>query len=163
MKEIPLTKGHVAQVDEKNYAWLARFTWHAHVRPSGCVHACTWVRTPGGKRMAYMHRMILGLKFGDKRQGHHVNGDGRNNLEVNLRLANHRTNQQAICRKRRGSSSRFRGVSWCRLRRKWQVHIGVEGVPHYLGLFEFEEDAARARDKVALELFGPHAQLNFPT
>ena len=57
-------------------------------------------------------------------------------------------------------SSRFMGVSWNKDIRKWQAYIQVDGVQHHLGLFENEEEAARARDAAAVELFGSFARLN---
>lgn len=37
-----------------------------------------------------------------------------------------------------------------------------KGKPHHVGSFEYEVEAARARDYRAVELFGEFARLNFP-
>jgi hypothetical protein len=52
-------------------------------------------------------------------------------------------------RKRNGCTSQYRGVSWNSQRRKWQAEIKAAGRRRRLGLFENEEDAARAYDAVA--------------
>jgi hypothetical protein len=58
-------------------------------------------------------------------------------------------------------SSKYKGVFWHSLAKKWQAGIGCYGEAFYLGLFLVEEDAARAYDKKAKELFGEFACLNF--
>jgi hypothetical protein len=59
----------------------------------------------------------------------------------------------------RGGISRYKGVS--RNREKWQARIKVDGKQSHLGIFTDEEDAARAYDAAARELFGEFAYLNF--
>jgi hypothetical protein len=67
MKTIPLTQGKVALVDDEDYPELSKFRWCA-VR-----HRNTWYAVRGesadGRRLTVrMHRQILGLGHGDKRQ-----------------------------------------------------------------------------------------------
>ncbi len=57
-------------------------------------------------------------------------------------------------------SSRFVGVY--RHGNKWQAHITCRGKYYYLGLFDDEVAAAKARDRKAWELHGEFAYLNFP-
>lgn len=56
-----------------------------------------------------MHRTILGLGAGDKRQVDHWDHDGLNNRRSNLRIASQRDNSRNV-RKHHGAS-RFKGVS----------------------------------------------------
>eukprot|EP00798_Chlamydomonas_sp_ICE-L_P008772 gene8772-33639_t len=61
----------------------------------------------------------------------------------------------------RGSSS-YRGVT-AHPSGRWESRIGVPGSKHiYLGLFEGEEDAARAYDRALVRLRGAGATTNFP-
>jgi hypothetical protein len=90
----------------------------------------------------------------------HRDRNGLNNTKQNLRLA---TRSQNNCNTmhRRGSS-KYRGVSREKETGKWKCKICFNGICIYLGLFEAEEDAARAYDKAAKELHGEFASLNFP-
>jgi hypothetical protein len=49
-----------------------------------------------------------------------------------------------------------------RKRDKWEVSIRYRGEYFYLGRFDDEVEAAKARDRKAHELHGPYAYLNFP-
>lgn len=62
----------------------------------------------------------------------------------------------------RGSVSHFKGVSWHRHTEKWVAQLTVHGRQRHLGIFDAEEDAARAYDAAALELLGADTFLNFP-
>lgn len=61
------------------------------------------------------------------------------------------------CRALKGFSSRFRGVR-LHVDGRWDAYVFRNGQHVHLGLFEVEEQAARARDRAV----GPKAKLNFP-
>lgn len=46
---------------------------------------------------------------------------------------------------------------------RWQAQIQAESRHRHLGYFDSAEDAARAYDGAARELFGEFARLNFPS
>ena len=63
------------------------------------------------------------------------------------------------------TKSSFRGVSWCKLSRKWKAKIAL-GVKHklggkskHLGIFDDDQEAARAYDAEARK---HERKLNFP-
>jgi len=59
--------------------------------------------------------------------------------------------------------SGFKGVNWSGERtRRWQARIMRDGKRIFLGNYDTPEEAARAYDTAARELFGEHAWLNFP-
>lgn len=67
-------------------------------------------------------------------------------------------------RKQSNRSSDYIGVGWHSGGHKWRARCRDERtkIEYHLGLFDSEEDAARAYDRKALALFGPTARLNFP-
>ena len=60
------------------------------------------------------------------------------------------------------TTSKYKGVHLNPKLNKWAVEVKCEGKRINLGLFENEEEAARAYDAKALELFGEFAAINFP-
>ena len=85
MKLISLTQNKFACIDSKNYKWLNQFNWQAQKIKN------TWYATCHiNGEYVYMHRLILGLKFGDGLQVDHRDHCGLNNRICNLRIC---TNQ----------------------------------------------------------------------
>jgi len=115
---------------------------------------------PGGKiKVVQMHRMILGLESGDKRQSDHKDHNGLNNKRNNLRVCTHAQNQQNR-KPRKNGSSVFKGVSWHKKSKKWRACIQIDGRTVHLGLFRSETEAATAYDEVANTIHGEFALLN---
>ena len=106
-----------------------------------------------------MHRAILNAPKGLLVD--HIDGNGLNNRKSNLRLCTFAQNAHNS-RPRRNSSSRYKGVCWHKLKKKWTVSIYKGGKRTYLGYYDDEIEAALAYDRKAEELFGEFAYLNFP-
>jgi hypothetical protein len=85
-REIVLTKGQVAIVDEADVPLLGPWKWRANWDKT--TQSFYAVRTEGWKRKysISMHRTILGLPFGDPRIGDHINHDTLDNRRSNLRI-----------------------------------------------------------------------------
>jgi len=155
VRHIALTRGMFAIVDAWNYEQLNQYRWFA-MKGDRTFYA---IRNDPQRGTVLMHREITGAPKGVPVD--HINGYGLNNCVGNLRLC---TPSQNNCNRgphRRGSS-RFRGVYWHKQARKWAASICFRGVHHHLGLFEDEVEAARTRDRKAIELHGEFAWLNFP-
>ena len=106
----------------------------------------------------YMHRLILDV---DKKiYIDHVNRDGLDNRESNLRIAT-RSQNAMNTNKRNYGSSKYKGVGWSSERGKWRAVICKDGLRKHLGYFSVEEDAASAYDEAAIEWFGEFAAPNF--
>lgn len=161
MREIPLTQGKVALVDDEDFELVSRYKWWLH-RVKCTAYAITG-RTGRANKQVFMHRLILGAATGQ--QCDHRNSNGLDNRRSNLRACTHQQNQQNRRKQRQRSgkpcSSRFKGVCWQKEHRCWRVHITHNGNVMHLGYFHSEHDAARAYDAKATELFGEFALLNF--
>ena len=85
---------------------------------------------------------------------------------INCRWAS-RTQQMANTRKRRQANrtSQYKGVQRIKTSRikPWRAIITIEGRPKHLGCFATEQEAARAYDARAVELYGEFASTNFGT
>lgn len=153
IRYIALTRGLYATVDAADYEWLNKRKWYA--QPGGCRGGFYAARTKNGRSIS-MHREIMKPK--DDEVVDHVNGHGLNNRRRNLRVCTQLQNSQN--NRRAHGKSRFRGVF--PRGRKWEACIQYDGQPFYLGLFDDEIEAAKARDRKAVELGGEFAYRNLP-
>lgn len=160
MKQIPLTKGYVAVVDDEDFERVNARKWHALVGKSRAVYAERTVRGEDGKQShLLMHRFILGITD-PKVEVDHRDHDGLNNRRGNLRACSKLQNQHNQ-QKPRGKSSKFKGVSWFKHCRRWAAQIMVKGKAINIGYYKTELEAARAYDAAAKEHFGEFAHVNF--
>lgn len=135
-KEIPLTQGKVALVDDEDYPTVIKYRWCA-VKDTHTFYALRNILAPTGKRHNIrMHRMILNLPEGVISD--HINGNGLDNRRKNLQIV---TNRQNCQNKHTKKSSRYPGVSWNKSHRKWVANIRVGCKIHYLGDFDQETKA----------------------
>ena len=160
MKEIPLTQDKVALVDDEDYLSLINHKWNAHKDNGGhlYVYSSTYINKKHG--VMKMHRYILGLKKDDGKLTDHMNGNGLDNRKCNLRICTKSENNMNQAKTR--GTSKYKGVSWCKNRKKWCAQIKLNQKQYFIGYFLLEIDAAMAYDKKAVELFGSFARLNFP-
>jgi hypothetical protein len=159
MREIPLTQGQVALVDDEDYERLSAFKWQVR-RGRYTFYAQRGVTVSAGvQRTVQMHRVILDAPR--DMDVDHRDGNGLNNQRENLRLCTNTENQR---NKRRyvNNTSGYKGVHWAKNVGKWWAYIHVDGAYKNLGYFTSKEDAARAYDEAAVKYYGEFAFLNKP-
>lgn len=161
MKEIPLTKGRIALVDDEDYEWAMQWCWCACGKPGkeyamrGTGNLVNGVKV---QRFIYLHREIL-RRMG--KEGHsisdHHDRNRMNNRRYNLRPSDFQKNLANASIQKRNTSG-FKGVSWCKSRNKWvaQIHSreALERKKTFLGYFDDPAEAGKAYAAVAKKDYG---------
>lgn len=133
MKEIKLTQGRVALVDDNDFERINQFKWYFS-------HGYAMKDTR--KERTYMHRLIVGASKGQIVD--HINRNSLDNRRTNLRLVTQSGNIFNTGMWKHNTSG-FRGVTWNKRDKKWQAQIKKMQKNHILGKFDKIEDAVRAR------------------
>jgi len=154
MREIQLTRGKVAIVDDEDYDELSKFSWFCS--SNGYVGRNN--STVGGKpvpKQTLMHMQIIGNLEGF--QIDHINRNKLDNRRCNLRHVTHQQNMQNIAGH---GASQYKGVRWRKHCKKWQARSHYGGREHHIGYYDTEKEAAIAYNAVAAKQQGEYACLN---
>lgn len=155
MKQIPLTKGYIALVDDEDYDHLCVFKWCF----DGSGYAIRGVTLPNGRRSTIrMHRHIMGNPKGLEID--HIDNNRLNNQRSNLRICT-RVENSCNMSKPKINTSGYKGLRFCKRTNKWVAQIKHHKIARSIGYFNTKEEAARAYDKAAKDLHGSFAKLNF--
>tara|TARA_R110000744_G_scaffold7342_1_gene25273 strand:+ start:11992 stop:12486 length:495 start_codon:yes stop_codon:yes gene_type:complete len=107
----------------------------------------------GERRRIYPHQLVANAFLNHINCGHkivvdHIDNNPKNNRLDNLQLISSRENHSKD-KFRKGKTSKYTGVWWCKKQGKWRSAIRIDGKRKYLGSFVEEEDAAQAyQDKL---------------
>lgn len=156
MKQIPLTQGKFALVDDEDYNYLMQFTWFLQkTHTSDLFYAGTNINIRGISERVMMHTMIMGFPpIVD-----HLNGNGLDNTRKNLRPATAQFNSYNRGANKNNTSG-FKGVHFCKgaVDKPWQARIGFRGARHSLGYYATAEEAHEAYKAAANKLHGEFAK-----
>jgi hypothetical protein len=153
VREIPLTKGYVALVDDEDFERVSAFKWCAwRTGPTKPRYAVSCIK---GKN-TLMHRFIMGAMKGQIID--HVDRNGLNNKRDNLRPCTYRDNN--INKATRTNVSGYRGVE--RLIWNGNNNYRVRVDQSHVGTFNNAKSAAHTYDCVARIRHGKFARTNFP-
>jgi hypothetical protein len=162
MKEIQLTKGYFALVDDDDYERLSQHKWTAvvtgkHIKRVYAYRRAGWDNANRRwTKTVYLHREIA--MPADGVDVDHINHDTLDNRKENLRCAT-RSQNLANNRRARGETG-MRGV--VRTQRREKEPYQVMCRKKHVGRFFDLNEAAQAYDAAALKEFGEFARLNFP-
>jgi hypothetical protein len=167
MIEIILTQGKTTLIDDIDND-LANLKWRARV--SKRISSESWYairqssRTDGKRKTIHLHRIILERKLGRSLNSNecvdHINNYSLDNSRKNVRLATQSENNQNSRARKGLKSSQYKGVYWFKSANKWVSQLYLKGRHVHLGLFDDEQDAAKAYNLAARSYFGDFAKLN---
>ena len=174
MKEIKLTQGKVALVDDEDFEWLNQLKWQAQ-KGKDTYYAKTRIKKDGKIHNISMHRYILGLENGRHNPVDHINHNGCDNQRFNIRVCTN-SNNCANRKKIKNCSSKYKGVclrkgkkfsktkqEWVYEKHRWIAEIKTNKISTYIGSFNTQEEAALAYNEAAKKIFGEFAYLNVIT
>jgi hypothetical protein len=157
MKEIKLTQGYFAMVDDEDYEYLNQWKWNiSKSRTPNRIYAARGVCKKNKHKHIYMHRLIMGSP--ENMQVDHINHNCLDNRKCNLRIVTNAQNTRNKSVNYFKKSCNYKGVTY--YRNKWRVNIRKDGKFIHIGGFVDIMDAAKAYDNIAKELFGEYAYLN---
>jgi len=150
-RELYLNGERICRVSAPDYEWAARFVWTATSNGHGNFYVARWEFVAGRRRKVYLHRLIV--QPPPRLLVDHRNGDTLDNRRGNLRVATRAQNGANWC-----PASGYRGVT--RRGARWRARVKAGNRVESLGTFDTPEEAARAYDARAVELFGEFAWTN---
>jgi hypothetical protein len=159
-RRIPLSQGKYAIVDPEDYERLKKYKWYARKSPSTFYAVC-YISEPKylGRRNVYMHQLVIDVPAG--MDCDHINHNGSDNRNANLRAVTHAQNLWNRRKSPRPSRSKYIGIDWSRYAKRWRSRISVYGKRINLGYFNSEIEAAKEYDEAAKKYHGEFAVLNF--
>jgi hypothetical protein len=158
MKQIALSKGKFALVDDEDYDYLMQWNWYYH--PKGYAVSVTSSRKKDGtyfQKTIRMHTMVMRDECG--KEIDHKNLNGLDNQKHNLRFSSRSQNlmNRGI---QKNNSSGFKGVSYHKKASKWFAQIMLNKKQKFLGLFDCKIEAAKVYNQAAIKYHGEFARLN---
>jgi hypothetical protein len=168
MKQIPLTQGKYAIVDDEDYPYLSRFNWNVASDGSGHFVARRSIRTVNQKGEVKgdvylgMEGMIIPPKLYSSIQ--HLNKDTLDYRKENLFYESYSVKRHRADKQSGKTSSKYKGVCWNKNSKNWTacIYQKRDGVLKRFGLgyFSDEKEAGLAYNKKARELYGEYAYQN---
>lgn len=156
MKLIRLGKsGFSAICDDDDFEFLSGFKWYLLRGPR--INYAQGLSSDWRKKQR-MHKLIM--QPSQRMVIDHINFNGLDNRRENLRICTNRQNVQNQ-RVLRGGSSKYKGVQWDKVNRKWRASIVVNSRFVNLGRYHDEIKAADIYDEAAKKYFGEFAYTNF--
>jgi hypothetical protein len=151
MKELELTQGQVALVDDIDYDYLSQWKWCAAWEYNG-FRATRGVYLPNGKHTTLRIHTVIAERMGiDPKLIDHKDQNPLNNCRSNLRAATGTQNQHNRGAQK-NSGTGVKGVCFVKKAGKYMAQIRDKGNQYYLGCFDTIPEAASVVQKKREEL-----------
>lgn len=89
----------------------------------------------------------------------HINHNTLDNRKENLRICTHQENMRNSF-KNKNLTSKYKGVSWHKDKKRYRVQLTIDGKCKEFGLFKNEIDAAKKYNQLVSSIYGEFAVLN---
>ncbi len=157
MKEIILTKGQLAYVDDEDYEYITSFgNWY-----SGERYAQRHIIGAEPRKVYLMHREIWKRYFtlNNNEKIDHRDGNGFNNCKSNLRIANSQQNMFNSRLGKRNKRTGYKGVSIDNRNEnpRFQALMRINGKLKHIAMFKTAREAAIAYDLYAQKIQGEYS------
>lgn len=150
MKELKITCGYAALVDDEDFEELSKYNWQACPRGK-TVYVKRYATVNGKETTVQMHRQILDAKKGEVID--HKNRNGLDNRRDNIRKVT-RSQNQFNREVKHGTDSKYRGVKISNKGRtkniRWQAYIKINYKTIHLGIHDTEIQAAQAFNRAVI-------------
>lgn len=157
-REIPLTQGQVALVDDEDYDLVSQYSWYASFNPSmNGYYAVAHISASGSRKICGMHRLLMNAP--SSLCVDHINHNTLDNTRNNLRLCTKGQNQ-ANQKLHGNNTSGYKGVNWHSKARIWCANLRIGSRKIYLGSYDSPLLAAIAYDNAAKKMCGEFALTN---
>lgn len=163
MKEIELTQGQVALVDDADFDRVSQYNWQAvkgnRERSKYYVIRQVWIKDQKRDSTESMHRFILNAKKGQFVD--HINGNTLDNRKDNLRICTHSENVRNRVMDYNNKSG-FKGVYRTFAGKNWRfvARISLNNKIIRLGHYSTAIEAAKAYNEAAIKYHGEFAKIN---
>lgn len=156
MKIIPVkhfNEAHETLISDKRYKMVSKLKLRLQKdKGKNTFYVATDMKIKGKWKTMKLHRLIMGCKPGDGQIVDHIDGNGLNNQDENLRFVTKSENNMNVKRLRKDNTSGYKGVT--KRGDKWCAQINKDGKQIHIGCFKTKRDAALAYNRVAKELYG---------
>jgi hypothetical protein len=155
-KEIQLTQGQVAIVDDDMYDYLNQWKWCVN-NCNGKLYAVRSLSIPKKRKIIYMHRFIV--KNDSEMHTDHCNGNTLDNRKINLRIC---TNSQNLMNQKihKNNKSGYKGIYFNKRTNRFDVYISIDKKQRRVGVYKDVKDAIKNYNEAAIKYYGEFANLN---
>lgn len=148
MKQIKLTQGKFAIVDDEDFEWLNQWKWCFDSNGYAVRHEQKNEYGFNSRRMIKMHKFILNPSLGMMTD--HINRNRLDNRKINLRMADNHLNQRNSKLSIKNRSG-FKGVYWDKKYKRWCARITFFGKKIFGGGFLNIIDAHKAYERMVIQ------------
>lgn len=157
---LPVRPSDKAKIDKEDLPRCSKHTWRVVTKDTGRRKVVTniidnkgrnrqislgqFLMNPPRGKMVYPRRFVEGFDY----------------RKSNLIVCTMAERQRILPKARKGGSSKYKGVSFIRSKKRWRAAIKLGGRSLTLGHFRSEEEAAHAYNKAAAKNFGSDAYQN---